>query len=358
MNSARPIDQQLHNLLLALAYPQTPQQIVVMPYLGYGSQHTIYLHGHSLKKPRTNRTTLGDSRWRNSLNGIHRFSTREIPHTEIKIDFEYIHRVIETNDTGYFDIRIDLPKPLDANQHVAEASFSLNNQAETGVVSKIIIPPSDAEFGVISDLDDTVIQTHVNYRFRMLWNTFTHNAYTREPVTGVPEFYRGLQAGRSNTRNPFFYVSSSPLKLYGFTLEFFEKHKIPLGPFLMRNIAMQGLFNLHKPPKFAHKVKHISRILALYPDLPFILIGDNGELDAEIYLEIVKQFPQQVQAIYVHEVERSAEHQTRIAQIARQFEAYGTEFHLVKNNLVAAEHALSQGYIQPKVLDELRKLEF
>lgn len=357
MNSARPIDQQLHNMLLALAYPQTHQRKVVMPYLGYGSQHTVYMHGHSLKKPRTNRTSITDSRWRNSLNGIHRFSTREIPHTKIKIDFEYIHRVIETNETGYFDICFDLPKPLADNQLVAEARFRLNDQVDSDVVSKVIIPPTDAEFGVISDLDDTVIQTHVNRRVRMLWNTFAHNAYTREPVIGVPQFYRGLQAGISNTRNPFFYVTSSPLKLYGFTLEFFEKHNIPLGPFLMRNIVMQQ-FKLHKPPKKEHKIKHISRILTLYPDLPFILIGDNGELDAEIYLEIVKQFPAQVQTIYVHEVEESEEIQARISQIEREVETYNTEFCLVKNNLMAAKHAFSKGYIQASVLDELGKLEF
>jgi phosphatidate phosphatase APP1 len=302
VNQARPIDQQLHNLLLALAYPQTKQHLVILPYLGYGSRQTIYLHGHSLKKPRTSRTTTNDSRWRNSLNGFHRFSTREVPHVELEVDFENLHRVIETDETGYFDMRLDLPKPLAENQVAPEAHFRLEHQPETEFVGKVLVPPTDAEFGVISDLDDTVIRTQVNYRIRMLWNTFAHNAFTRKPVRGVAEFYRGLQAGLFNTRNPFFYVSSSPLKLYGFTLEFFQKHSIPLGPFLMRNIMMQGFFHLHKPPKMEHKLKHIGRILTLYPNLPFILIGDNGELDAEIYLEIVKQFPGQVATIYVHEV--------------------------------------------------------
>ena len=358
MNSSRPIDQQLQNLLLALAYPQSKHHLVVLPYLGYGSRQIVYLHGHSLKNPRTSRTTTDDSRWRNSLNGFHRFSTREVPHVEIEIEFENLQRVIETDDTGYFDMRLDLTKPLAENHQTPEAHFRLSHQPDTDIIGKAIVPPSNAEFGVISDLDDTVIRTQVNYRLRMLWNTFAHNAHTRKPVQGVAEFYRGLQTGLSNTRNPFFYVSSSPLKLYGFTLEFFKKHDIPVGPLLMRNIAVQGLFHLHKPPKMEHKLKYIGRILTLYPDLPFILIGDNGELDAEIYLEIVKQYPNQVSTIYVHEVEKSPEHQARIAQIQQEVETLGVEFQLVQNNLHAAEHASARGYIQPNVLDKIRKLDF
>lgn len=349
------LDQQLHNLLIALAYPQKQRQFVILPYLGYGSHQTIYLQGHSLQTPRTSRTTPNDSRWRNSLNGFHRFYTKEVPHIDLQVEVDNFYKSITTDKTGYFDMRVDLPKSLNPSHLTPEAHFRVDdNQDESEpTVGKIIIPPTDAEFGIISDLDDTVIKTQVNSRVRTLWNTFAHNALTRKPVKGVAEFYQGLQVGVSNTRNPFFYVSSSPLKLYGFTLEFFQKHNIPLGPLLMRNIVLRGV-KLHKPDQVEHKLKHIGRILSLYPDLPFILIGDNGERDAEIYLEIVRQFPNQVATIYVHEVEHAPMHQDRITQIADEVRMLGTEFHLVKNNFEAAEHALAQGYIQPSVIDSMR----
>ena len=89
---------------------------------------------------------------------------------------------------------------------------------KTIATGRVLVPPSDAEFGVISDLDDTVIQSDVIRKLRMLVKLALSNAHTRKPFRGVAAFYRALHRGR----NPFFYVSKSPHNLYSPLVEFLQ----------------------------------------------------------------------------------------------------------------------------------------
>jgi phosphatidate phosphatase APP1 len=97
-------------------------------------------------------------------------------------------------------------------------------------------PPPSAQFGVISDIDDTVIRTDATRLLRMLKRTLLENARTRLPFEGVAEFYSGLHARRTvRALNPVFYVSSSPWNLYAVLTDFLEHQGIPLGPLMLRD---------------------------------------------------------------------------------------------------------------------------
>lgn len=94
------------------------------------------------------------------------------------------------------------------------------------------MPPAKAKFGVISDLDDTVIQTNVLSVLQAAHNTFLHNAYTRLAFPGVAAFYQALQQGQDGSMNPIFYVSNMPWNLYDLMNDFFDMRHIPRGPIL------------------------------------------------------------------------------------------------------------------------------
>ena len=79
----------------------------------------------------------------------------------------------------------------------------------------MLTPPPSARFGVISDIDDTVLVSHVTSPFKMALVSLFGNAHTRSPFPGVAEFYQALQGGVGGAeQNPIFYVSSSPWNFY------------------------------------------------------------------------------------------------------------------------------------------------
>jgi phosphatidate phosphatase APP1 len=150
---------------------------------------------------------------------------------------------------------------------------------------------SYARIGVISDIDDTILETGVQRALRMVVQTVTGSALTRTANPGAPELYRDLAAGA----NPVFYVSSSPWNLHAFLLAFLRHRSFPLGPVLLRDL-------LGTRAGREQKHQRIEEILDLHPDLSFVLLGDSGEKDPEIYADIVRAHPDRIRAVYIREV--------------------------------------------------------
>jgi phosphatidate phosphatase APP1 len=179
------------------------------------------------------------------------------------------------------------------------------------------------------------------------------NARTRLPLAGVAAFYRALQGGANGmSPAPFFYVSSSPWNLYDLFVHFMEIHDIPAGPLLLRDLGLsQGV--LIQSSHAAHKRDQIDRLLQHYPDLNFILIGDSGQRDPEIYRQVVIDFPGRIRAIYIRDTsvaKRSEVVETMAHELSRQ----GVDMLLIQNTVAAAEHAAAHGLIDAATLPAIR----
>ncbi len=149
---------------------------------------------------------------------------------------------------------------------------------------------------VISDIDDTIKISNVLDKEELLANTFLKKY---EPVPGMAEVYRGwVEQGAV-----FHYVSASPWQLYGPLSEFMSRDGFPLGSFSMRSFRVKDrtFFNLFASP-MESKVPVIESILSRYPDRQFILVGDSGEKDPEVYGEIARIHSEQVQRIFIRNV--------------------------------------------------------
>jgi hypothetical protein len=170
----------------------------------------------------------------------------------------------------------------------------------------------------------------------------------------VAAFYRALHVGpREDAVNPMFYVSSSPWNLYDLLCEFFHLQDIPLGPVLfLRNwgISEEELL----PVKHRrYKLGIIRQMLEVYDDLPFILLGDSGQEDPEIYAEIVEQYAERVLAVYIRNVSRHSRRQEEIALLAKRVLDAGSTMVLGDDSLAMAEHAADHGWIAREALDEI-----
>jgi phosphatidate phosphatase APP1 len=283
-----------------------------------------------------------DRLWHNLLATFRRFHTVEIPGVKVVARVgESVGQAI-TDHEGYFDIA--LPVQLQERHGLwHNVSFQFGDSREGAATrSEALIPPNDADFGVISDIDDTVILSHLQNLPRLAYAVFMQNARARVVVPGVAEFYQALHSGNSQQpANPIFYLSSGPWNLYDLLIEFLELNKIPKGPIFLQDYGIEhGKFfaATHR----AHKGTQIKKIMEVYPDLPFVLIGDSGQHDPEIYCEVLQQAPNRIKAIYIRDVTEKGRRE-EIASLAAEARKHGGELVLFQQVSEAAQHAREKG---------------
>jgi phosphatidate phosphatase APP1 len=287
------------------------------------------------------------------INSWKRFETDEIKHTELKITLPN-HTVLKTvtDDHGYFKIDVQVEglnaMANDEGWLQIEASYNdvnikRNIQNKNRFPGELLIPCLKADFGVISDIDDTIIHTGVvsTLKWKVLLNSIFKNAASRIPLEGAADFYHKLHRGKSgNNANPIFYVSHSPWNLYRYLAFFLKQNTFPKGPILLR--SFKDIFS-KKSGDRPRKHIEIMNILKTYPNLKFILIGDSGEHDADIYIDVASEFPSQVAAIYL----RSVTHKKKMQRVKSLFENYNQiPVLLVNSSAEAITHARQYGFIK------------
>lgn len=334
--------------------------VMLQPYAGLGNGNKAYIRGRLMEDRNIRSARAQDSRWQNLRAMYKRFESYEIPDIRIQATFYEERYETRTDREGYFEFRFPIPSTLDRELLWHEVQFDLldpigSNPGPVRAGGKLLIPQEEAEFGIISDIDDTVLQTGATHFIRMMQKTFLYNAKTRLPFKGVAAFYRALHEGSrlSGIKNPLYYVSSSPWNLYDMLEDFLEIQKIPVGPLFLRTIGFEPkkLFaSSHK----SHKLEQIEKIFTFTGELPFILIGDSGQKDPEIYLEVVRRHPGRIRAVYIRDVSKEKRDQ-KVYAAMDEMQALGAEMLLVKDTEAATRHAISQGFIRPEELSEIQK---
>ena len=331
-------------------------------YRSYGTPQKFYIKGRLLADPGLTAATAADSRWRNFRSMVRRFNSREVAGADLMAELpDGSQHLVSTDDEGYFTLIIE-PKALPTPEaylwypvpvRVARLpSYFRAALPEVQASAKVLVPPPGAEFGIISDLDDTVFETSATNLLKMLGRTFFSNAHSRQPFEGVAEFYQRLQRGQTGRPdNPFFYVSSSPWNLYDVLDEFMGLHEMPPGPLLLRDLSIvrpkttpppgvTGSAAIH----FAHKLHEIDDLLTTYPHLPFVLLGDSGQEDARIYREVVRRHPGRIRAIYIRDVQ-VPERSVLVGPIIEELSAEQVPMLLSADYATAAAHAAKLGLV-------------
>jgi phosphatidate phosphatase APP1 len=323
------------------------RSVMIMPYQGFGNETEIFFLGRVLRDRGIGISQMDDSNWKNFKKMYKRFMTWEIPFVQVKATFGNATETAITDEEGYFEFRIrtnnrQVAKPWQQVK-LELVDQVIEKQQRVSAFNKVFISSDEVEFGVISDIDDTIVPTGATRIWEMFKTTFFKNAHTRIPFPGVAAFYQALAKGFGTTENnPCFYVSSSPWNLYDFLMEFMEIHGIPKGPLMLRDIGLSREYFI-AGSHTEHKLTQVERIFEIIHDIPFILIGDSGQHDAEIYLQVIKDFPGRVKMVYIRDVD-SRSH-AKVTEIAEEIKNQGVEMMLVRDTIEAAVHAVSKGWI-------------
>ncbi len=325
----------------------------ILPYRGYGTSQALFLKGRVLEESGISRAGQSDTLWHNLRNMARRFASDEVAGARVRASFRGLEVETVADKEGFFEVRFPLREPLEGPSDWHPVGLSLLFPASPGgravrSTGQVLVPRG-AQFGVISDIDDTVVHSSATNVLKMAWIVLRNNAHTRLPFEGVAAFYRALQLGPDGRSfNPIFYVSSSPWNIYDVLEDFLDVHGVPAGPLLLKDWSLTVL-NKHR----AHKLEVIRTLLGTYPELPFVLIGDSGEEDPEIYLQTVREHPGRVRAIYIRDV-TSAERDAEVRTIANVARGLGTPMIPVPDSATAAEHAASLKLITQDAVSGIR----
>ena len=325
-------------------------KLQIIAFQSYGTDSHLYIRGRALEDEEIDLEQKGFLQllW----NTYKRFEADEIRNTPLTItlpDNSVINGV--TDDEGYYLVDESMQGLAELtneegwlNYEIAYADTSLKREIlhQNRFPGEMLIPSKNAEFGVISDIDDTILHTGVvsSLKWRVVINTVFRNASKRRPLKGAAAFYHLLHRGKSGENaNPVFYVSHSPWNLYRYLELFLKNNDFPKGPLLLRTMSSFKSRKSEKP----QKQREILNILKTYPKLKFILIGDSGEHDADIYIEIAKNYPERIAAIYL----RSVNHEKRMFRVQSLVDGYKTTpVLIVEETEMAITHAREHGFIQ------------
>ncbi|HET8886909.1 MAG TPA: phosphatase domain-containing protein [Salinimicrobium sp.] len=328
--------------------------LILVPYRTYGTPQHLYVLGRALEDKKL-KIDQKQSIFRTIKNTYKQLESDEIRFADIELevseDLPKIH--FQANSEGYFKVDKNFDNDFSTmtddegwmSYFLSFAEHLTDREIENGNVfqGEVLIPPKTAKFGVISDIDDTILETGVTsfVKWRVLHNTIFKNVYDRIPLEGASDFYTKLHSGIEENQNPVFYLSNSPWNLYQYLKLFLDSNNFPKGPILLRNIKTP--FDRTEKAEKPHKQKEILNILKTYPGLNFILIGDSGEHDPNIYTEIAAQFPHRILAIYL----RSVKHKRKMKRVQAIIDNYKTTPMLMVNKSEEAEnHAREMGWIK------------
>lgn len=324
-----------------------PLQIV--PFRTYGTARRLYVKGRVLEDKKIASAGDKDTVLNNLLNMYKRFESDEVAGVKLRIRLGNKDHEVVSDSEGYFVLDLHPEEPLIYEELWHPVSLELLESplpfpAGLQARAEVMIPPPDAEYGIISDIDDTIVKTTATDLLAMSRITFLNNARTRLPFAGVAEFYKSLQLGRNGKRNnPFFYVSSSPWNLYDLLKDFLDLNSIPAGPLLLRDFGLNRKEDKEEG-HMGHKLKEIRQILEAYPQLQFVLVGDSGQEDPVIYREVVKEYPGRILAIYIRDVQLP-EREKIAVDVSTSLKEHKVEMLIVDNTVEAAEHAAKNGLI-------------
>jgi len=113
----------------------------------------------------------------------------------------------------------------------------------------------------------------------------------------------------------FHYVSASPWQLYPSLRGFVEQADYPPGSFFLRQFRLKdSSFWEFMQSSEQYKRDTIQAILRSFPGRRFILVGDAGERDPEIYGAVARDFPEQILHVYIRDVGRVADDHPRLRE--------------------------------------------
>jgi phosphatidate phosphatase APP1 len=253
---------------------------------------------------------------------------------------------------GFIDVSFPLPGPAPLTMTDAQLALADDPRGRAKTVDVFGLHPG-AEFGVISDIDDTVLETELTNPWRRFLQLIYSQQRMRLPFEGIAALYQAL----AQPNNPIFYVSNAPWNLYQHVVELLDQNEIPRGPLLLRDsrLAERTVRDEATGQVLVHKQRALRRIVEEHPNLSFVLLGDSSRRDPLRYVEIAEAFPGRVAAIYIRRVHGILARRGSLDRLKERAQRANVELLIADDTVAIAKHAQSRGFVQATDVGQVRE---
>jgi phosphatidate phosphatase APP1 len=265
-------------------------QARVIPHVGYGTPDWVRVLARVVlsRDPHQRPRTDADE----PVRGWRQFAAAPAIGVPVTITVDGgTHRT--TTDRGGF-VDIVLPAALGPGWH--EVTVQVRDEHAAPALVRVIDPAVD--FGLVSDIDDTVMLTMLPRPMIAAWNTFVRDEQARRVVPGMAAMYTELLEERPGA--PIMYLSTGAWNTASTLSRFLARHGYPEGPLLLTDWGPTntGWFRSGRD----HKEKTLARLADEFPNIRWVLVGDDGQHDPEVYGDFAGRYPDHVRAIGIRQL--------------------------------------------------------
>ena len=317
---------------------------ILQLYRGYANEQELIVMGHVFKT--LNNYDFQKKNFKNARSIINQFRIKTLQNFDVYLKYGNHEIHSKTLDDGYFKFCIPLSKK--SNFGWIEYEVSIKYKSEIITEKGSFIRPHEGNLGIISDIDDTFLISHTHNFFKKIYILLFKNVNDRKVFKDVVPHYQALSsAGRHNKdeQNAFFFISSSEWNLYRFIVKFTKIHHLPRAVILLKDIK-RGVadFFMSGRGNHDHKFDKIKHVLEFYPNLKYVLLGDDSQHDPYLYERICKIFPVTVKAVYIRQTGRNQKESTKA--ILKNLENLDVSVCYFKDSSEAIMHSKSIGIIK------------
>jgi len=321
--------------------------LTVVPYVGHGTAARAKVRARVVLRRQDARRS---GPLAVLLTNLAHYLTTEVAGEPVTVEMAGHAVRVAADGEGYADATLE-PPGLSPGWH--PVTFRLDGQAR-GVEGRVLVVDPAARIGVVSDIDDTIIQTGLTRLVEAVRTTLFVTEEARVPIAGAAELYRALVAGDGG-RAPVFYVSTGAWNLHAVLERFLARHNFPTGPLLMTDWGPGGSW-LFREGSMLFKSRVITALIDEHPQLRWVLVGDSGQHDPEAYAAVIRARPGRVHAAYIREVPpRLPARTARVHELAAEAGMLGVPMLLLRDSIVAAEHACTLGLLDPEQVKVIRR---
>lgn len=232
------------------------------------------------------------------------YASREVADMPVSLrmpDGSSSHAISDEEGFVHFDVVVNsaLPQKLEWEA----ASLHWDNDGQTSNIdARILAPAHNAQIGIISDIDDTILETGITGSAKAILRNAHRILATmpqdRKIVPGAPEFFASLTKPGQVDQRACFYISSSPWNLYPYLRAYKELRALPSGPLMLRDWGLSRE-TLGSKSHGTHKTAAILQLLSDFPKKRFVLIGDDTQRDLAAFADITQAQPDRIAAVFV-----------------------------------------------------------
>lgn len=263
------------------------QRPTVSAYPGYGGEDWVRVLGRVLIAPRTR--ARGEYA---SVRGWRSFWAVPIGYAQVTVVIDGVSHEVVADRGGVIDTV--LPARLDAGWRPITMSVEESEPMET----RVFVVGDDVRFGIVSDVDDTVMVTALPRPLVAAWNSFVLDEHARQPVPGMAVLLERLV--RENAGCPVVYLSTGAWNVAPTLQRFLRRHLFPPGAVLLTDWGPthDRWFRSGRE----HKAENLRRLASEFPHVRWLLVGDDGQHDDDLYTSFTSEYPDHVAAVAIRKL--------------------------------------------------------